>query len=872
MAYKVKKTPKKTYTRHSGLTIFGKVLKGLVILSLLGAILGSLFLGNKFLDIARGAPDADIEKFLSLSQESVLLDDQGQIMDRVITDEVSRPVKIAQMSKALQNAFIATEDERFYSHHGVDFRRTIGVTLRYGLSKIVGGNYSQGGSTLTQQLIKNIFLTRDQTESRKIQEMYLALQIEKKVPKEKILETYLNSIFLGGRAYGVEAAAQQYFSKSAKDLGVIESAYLAGVTQAPSEYFAFTEENKKNPSLYENRTKTVLDQMTKNGFLTPEENKKYAKQIDQKGIPFKYTTLINGGVYHYDYFTRPVVSQVIADLMASQNISREKAKEQLSMGGYRIYTTMNRAFQEHTLKEIDNKENYRFKEYTDEHGIIQPQVSAVITEPSTGHVKAIVGGRGEQVVGGPNRASSRYFLRSIGSATKPLTAFTPGIDQKIFNAATPFEDSPLSLEERKAYFFGEEGADPKDPKYPGNSYRSWYGLTDVKDALRRSSNLVAIKAVKTTGLALSQDYAQRFGLVLPPESHRGISMYALGQYANIDGEDGGNPLIMASAYGTFVNHGVKNKSILYTKVLDPAGKVVLENKTRGDQIIQPGTAYIMWDVLKNVVTSDSLSVVKFSDMPVGGKTGTSQDSKELWFAGTTPYYSCAVLIAGDDYKTIIDRETDRGMSSAVGGLKVWSKIMKLPHEGKALKEVPVPSDVVKVPISYDSGTLPTDLTRRDPRGDRTREAWFLRDMVPKTFDNIHVEADINRITGKLATASTPPGLRVKRVFIRRDYNPEVPLADDPYVLPRGSDPGPGPGGYTVPVTKPPVTKPENTQPPSTQPPTTQPPTTQPPNTQPPSTQPPSTQPPTTQPPSTQPPTTQPPGTKPPSTKPSNTKP
>lgn len=854
MAQKVKKTAKKTYTRHSGLQVFGKVLKGLVIFTLVVILIASVFLGTKVLAIAKDAPEADIEKFLSLNSQSVLLDDKGEIMDRIISSEVRLPVELSQISPNLQKAFIAIEDERFYEHNGVDFKRTISVTLRYALSKLVGGDFDQGGSTLTQQLIKNTFLTTKKEESRKIQEIYMALQIEKNIPKEKILETYLNSIFLGGRAHGVEAGARQYFSKSAKDLTVIESAYLAGVPQAPSVYYAFTKANQKDPTPYINRTLLVLSQMQKNNFITESEYETYRDEIKENGIPFNYTALTNGGKYNYEYFTRPVVTQVLDDMVEQLGITREQAQENLALNGYIIYTTMDRSFQEHTEKEINNKDNYRFKEYVDANGIIQPQVSAVVTEPSTGYVKAIVGGRGNQVAAGPNRAASSSFLRAIGSSTKPLTVFAAGIDSKTFNSATVFEDSPLPLEDRKAYFAGSD-VDYNDPSKPGNSYDRWWGYTNARDALRRSSNMVAIKALQAVGQPTAQTYAEKFGLVLPPAGYRGLSMYALGQYANINGKDGANPLIMASAYGTFANNGIKNDSLLYTKVVDAAGNVILENKPRGEQIIKPGTAYIMWDLLKNVVDgNESISKLKFGKMPVGGKTGTTQDIKELWFAGTTPYYSAAILIASDDHKPIIDKATGEGMSSAIGGIKAWGAIMAFPHEGKEVKDLPVPNDIVKVPVSYDSGTLPTDLTRRDPRGDRTVSEWFFRDMVPTTFDDIHVEVEINKLTGKLATAWTFPMFIERKVYITRNYVPEVKLEDQKYVLPKEYDKGPDEDGYTVPVTQP-ATQPGTVPPATTDPQTSDPatkPTTKPPSTKPPATQPPATQPPETQPPETQP--------------------
>lgn len=845
MAKRVKRTAKKTFTRHSTLSILGKVFKGFVILTLLVAMVGSIYAASVVVGIAKTAPEADIEKFLALSTQSVLLDDTGEVMDTVITNEVRLPIKLDEMGKNIQDAFISSEDERFYDHKGVDIKRTIGVTLRYAWSKIVGGNYSQGGSTMTQQLIKNVFLTSAKEESRKIKEMYMALQIEKQIPKEKILETYLNSIFLGGRAYGVEAAARQYFSKSTKDLTVIEAAYLAGVTPAPSEFYAFSEDNLANPKYIEDNTKTVLDQMEKNGYITSAELKKYRDQITNEGIKFNYTTLSNGGRYNYEFFTRPAVAQVTQDLMDKMGLTEEQAQEKIMLGGLKIYTTMNRKMQEYTLSVINDPDNYMFEESIDANNIVQPQVATVIIEPSTGYVKTIIGGRGEQVVAGPNRAVSYNFLRGVGSSTKPLTVYAAGIDKKIFDAGSVFEDSPLTPAQRQEYFYGDSDADPNNPNYPGNAYFSWLGYANVRDALRVSSNLVAIKASMQVGTAVSTEYAEKFGLVLPPENYRGLSMFALGQYANIDGKDGGNPLIMASAFGTFANNGYKNRSVYYSKVVDPAGNVVLENKPTGEQIIQPGTAYIMWDLLKTVVDYNVPNIEWSDDFDIAGKTGTTSDNRELWFVGTTPYYSAALFIGHDDHSKVINAETGGLLGSTVGTQKVFRKIMEFAHEGLEPKELEVPDSIVRVAVSHDSGTLPTSLTRSDPRGDRTVYEYYFKDRVPTEFDKVHVAADVNKLTGKLANSQTPAILRQRKVFIIRDYTPEVTLEDAAYVLPKVFDDGKLPPGYTLtPPTKP-ATKPATTTPPATQPPATAPPATAPPATQPPATTAPDTQPPAT---------------------------
>lgn len=763
MGQKLTKTSKKTTLNNSTIRTLGKALKGIVILGMILVLILSSFAGAKILEVAKNAPKVNIAKFASHQSQSVILDDKGVEIDKVITPEVRIPVALKDVSRAVKDAFLSTEDERFYQHKGVDFKRTIGVTMKEAVSKILGvKGDQQGGSTLTQQLVKSFYLSPKKDYSRKIQEMYLALQVEKNLEKDKILEVYLNNTFLGGRAYGIEAAAKQYFSKNAKDLNVLEAAYLAGVPKAPTVFYAFSRANKKDPSAYIDRTKVVLEQMYKNKKITKEQKDGFYKQLDTKGIPFKASTLNNYGAYNYEYFTRPVVEQVKKDLSEKYKITEEEASEKLASGGLVIKSTMNTQFQQTTQKILNEPERFRFKESVDKNGVVQPQVAAVITDPSTGHVKAVIGGRGEQAIAGPNRALGNGFLRSIGSTTKPLTVYAAGIDKKIIDAGSVFDDTPLTLEQREKWYAGDDKANPKDPTRPGNATGKFEGYTTVRDATKRSSNMVAIKAQWKVTNNVSKEYAEKFGLVLPPEKYRGTSMYALGQYENIDGKDGGNPLILASAYGTFSNKGIRNEPILYTKVLDSSGNVLLENKPKATQVLSKGTAYIMWDILKD--TTDFFAPgAKIPNIEVGGKTGTTQDGRELWYAGTSPYYSCAIFVGSDDHALLTDRQTGGPLFSNVSVIPVWGEIMKQIHVGLAPKTLPIPEDITKVEISKDSGNLPTTATRLDPRRNRVYSEWFLKDRVPKTFDDVHV-------------------LYKGRSYITRKDKVEVPITDQKYVL------------------------------------------------------------------------------------------
>lgn len=766
MGQRLIKTPKKTYLKQSSLQSAGKIIKGIVIFGLITIMIVTFFAGIKILEVAKNAPKVDLKKFVSYQTQSVILDDKGNEIDRVITTEVRIPVKLEDVSQNVIDAVVSTEDERFYQHLGVDYKRTIGVTLKDLLSKVIGASGDrQGGSTITQQLVKSIFLTPKQDYTRKIQEMYMALQIEKSLSKDQILEVYLNNTFFGGRAYGIEAAAIQYFSKSAKDLTKIEAAYLAGVPKAPTTFYAFSRENIENPKNYLDRTKVVLDQMERNSKVTAEEKKEFFQQLNTSGIAFKQTILANDGIYNYEYFTRPLVQMVKKDLMDQYQLTEEEAIERLNNGGLQIHSTMNKEFQDSTQAILNDADNFSFEEYTDAKGIIQPQAAAVIIEPNTGEVKTVIGGRGEKVAGGINRASDINFLRAVGSSIKPLTVYSAGIDKKLIDAGTVIDDSPLTLQQRKDYFYGDDTAKPEDPTKPGNVEHTFPGLTTIREGMKRSSNIVSIKTHLLIGKEVSQEYAEKYGIILPPEGYRGTSMYALGQFANINGQDGANPLIMADAFTTFVNQGKKSDPIFYTKVIDSNGNVLLEKTPNSKQIIQKGTAYIMWDMLKETAKDYAPNAI-FGDIPVGGKTGTTEDNKELWYVGTTPYYSCALFVGTDDHQTIIDRDTGDNLTSTKAVTGTWGKIMKQIHKGLAPKEIDIPDDITKVEISKDSGNLPTTATRLDPRGNRTYNEWFFKDRVPTTKDTVHVMYN-------------------GRSYITRDYVPEVRLGDQAYVLPSG---------------------------------------------------------------------------------------
>jgi penicillin-binding protein 1A len=380
-----------------------------------------------------------------------------------------------------------------------------------------------------------------------------------------------------------------------------------------------------------------------------------------------------------------------------------------------------------------------------------------------------------------NRAYSTAGLRSIGSATKPLTVYGPVIDMKLMTPATMVEDNHLPEEISKKY--------PRDADGrlwdPLNEDLSYKGTITLRDALKYSRNPVAARIEDAIGLNVGLSYGEKFGLKYNKVSKSSIATLSLGQFNNDPKDrDGGNSYIMAAAYGTFGNSGVYTQPVLYTKVVDATNKVILDNSTpTTKKILSPESAYVMYDLLKGPVSWSS-HYAKFGDIPVAGKTGTTTENKDLWFSGLTPYLSAAVWV-GYDQPTLLKGFSGETVSP------IWGKIMAKAHEGLPYKEIDMPSGVVKASVCMDSGKVATDLCSKDPRGNRVIQDIFVEGTVPTALCDVHVAAKVNKANGKLATDNTPAGLVEDRVFVKTpnqggaslpteqdDTKPTVPATDN----------------------------------------------------------------------------------------------
>ncbi len=767
---KSKNAKKKLKKKPSNIKRFFKYFFLTILIT--GLLIGVVGVGY-VVAVIKTTPELDVNAIYNLNQPSMLFDDQGEFIDDLPSTEIRYIISYDEMPQNLINAYISIEDERFMSHGGIDIKRILGAAVRDVMVILGKQNGLHGASTLTQQLIKNTILASEASAestpldkiNRKIKEIVLAVQLDKELSKEEIIRSYLNTIPLSGHIYGVEAASRYFFAKNTKDLTLLESAYIAGITQAPTTYSAYNTSSSNYPNGYIRRTQTVLSKMLELGYITQEEFDTAYAQAEAND--FNFSKLDTDYGVNQEWFVYPALDQVKHDLKEKYKYTDEEVNKLLVNGGLKIYTTLNTEMQNSVQEILNERTNLKVDDTssdpTDSDGVPKLQASATVIDYKTGQVKVLIGGRGNQPPTSLNRA---YFdLKSIGSTTKPLTVYGPAIDTKLITAGTPLDDSSVSSEIIKKYNFGSVN--------PKNADGSMAGYVTAREALVYSKNLTSIKTVDMLGLDTALEYGERAGLKYAPESHT-MSALALGQFEQPTGNrDGGNTTILASAYGALGNNGVIYEPSLYTKVEDSSGNVLLERESKATTLFSPQTSYILYDILKG-----SSSKAQFSDIPVAGKTGTTNESDNYWFAGVTPYYSGSVWIGYD-----IPQKMSGGSGSAA---TLFGKVMNVVHSGLSYTDIEAPSGLVQAKVCIDSGKSPTDLCYQDQRGNRVKTEYFIEGTEPKSVCDVHVKVTVNSSNNKLATDNTPARLLADKVFIKKpNANPNA--ADYPFVVPTEED-------------------------------------------------------------------------------------
>lgn len=725
---------------------------------------------------------------------STILDTKGNTTATLVASGSNRVyVTIDEIPKNLQNAFIAIEDARFLEHNGIDIKGII----RAGINGIVAGfRFREGASTITQQLLKNnVFTTWTAEKSqadrfkRKIQEQYLALQLEKEESKDWILENYLNTVNLGQNTLGVQSASQRYFGKDVSELTLSECAVIAGITKNPGGYNPIS-----HPEANAKRRQKVLDDMLEQELITKKQYKKALKDSVYSRIQKVNAKQLDKSSVH-SYFVDALTEQVIEDLMEVLGCSQTEAYKRLYNTGLTIYSTQDPDIQKICDEQVNNLENYPMapktsfsmtltvqkadgefayydeqtmlsyyqssnKAYTinfasqeealaavekykadimekgdtiPENGqtvtyTLQPQAALTVIDQKTGEVKALVGGRGEKTA---NRTLNRATdsVRQPGSTFKVLAAFAPALDTRQMTLASVEDDAPYT------YTNGT----------PLRNYNNKYGgFTSIREAITQSINVVTVKVLTDIGIDTGYEYlTERFGFTTLTDQDRNEAL-ALGGITR-----GVTNLELTAAYAAIANGGTYIKPRLYTKIIDHDGNVLIDNQPQEKEALQKTTAWLLTNAMQDVMTIGTGKLANFEGMTLAGKSGTTTKNKDALFAGFSPYYSLVVWGGFDD-----NTEQDNGTTSYPK--LIWRSVMSQIHEGLKNKKFKKPSGIQTAEVCKKSGMPAQEgICNNDPRGSMITTEYFAKGTVPKEPCVHHAAVRVCAASGMLAGPYCP---------------------------------------------------------------------------------------------------------------------
>lgn len=794
---KAMNSPTTKVGKFCGVSLFAIATFAVVTVAVAGMCAGvGLFMG-----VVDTAPDISNVDVAPAGYSTTVYDSEGNQITKLVAENSNRVyVKLDKIPLDMQHAFVAIEDERFYTHNGIDIK---GI-MRAGV-KALSGNLSQGASTITQQLLKNNVFTSWTEESslvdkfkRKFQEQYCAIQLEKRMSKDQILENYLNTINLGQGTLGVQAASQRYFGKNVSDLNLSESAVIACITQNPSKWNPIS-----HPENNAERREEVLKKMKNQGYINDAQfNEAMADDV------YSRIQVVNEKVEKktiYTYFVDELTEQVLNDLQENLGYSYTQAYNSLYSGGLSIFTTQDPRIQSICDEQFANEENYppntryylkyeasytdsendavnfstqyfekhfkekrgngfncifnteeeayeaieEFKQDVEEPGYKfitesisltpQPQASVTIIDQHTGEVKAIVGGRGEKKASLTlNRATDTK--RQPGSCFKVLAAYAPAIDAAGKSLASTQVDEPYSY------------ANGRPVK---NWYSGYKGICTYRYGIEQSLNIVAVKTITEITPQLGFDYLLNFGfttLVDRRTESNGTVSSDITQALALGGlTDGVTNLELTAAFATIANGGTYIKPMFYTKIIDHDGNVLIENTPKSRRVLKETTAFLLTDAMEDVVTQGTGARVKFDNMAIAGKTGTTTSNVDVWFSGYTPYYTCCTWSGYDNNVHM------NGSGETNTAKTLWKAVMSRIHEGLEYKSFTMPEGITTATVCKKTGGLVTDICRAD--GCAITE-YFATGTVPTEpctnhYGDIFDTGLVCAMTGQKATATCP---------------------------------------------------------------------------------------------------------------------
>lgn len=819
--YKQYTTSSRKMKKKAGVLIFKTVLICLVLFICIGTFAGIGFVKG----IIDNAPDISTVTVAPTEFVTRIYDSDGNQVQQLVGSNGNRVyVSIDKIPQDVIDAFVAIEDERFWEHNGIDLRGILSAAL---------SGFDRGASTITQQLLKNrVFEGGMETNfsdkiERKIQEQYLAIQLEKRMDKKTILEYYLNTINLGQNTLGVEAASQRYFAKSVSDLTLSEAAVIAGITKNPS---ALNPINYPEDNSY--RRAVILSNMREQGYITETEYQEALADDVYERIKLVNEEYISDSQVN-SYFVDELVEQVAADLVEQLGYSSTQAYNLLYRGGLKIYTTQNSPIQKicdeviadesmypasstyeltyrlttidqegeaHNYSEYDLRNYFRAKKpgfslyfknkddakpYIEEYRksviketdkvdgenitfTIQPQVSFVLIDQATGHVQAIVGGRGTKAASRTlNRATNT--LRQPGSTFKILSTFLPALDTKGMTLATVQDDTE--------YYY--PGTNRKVNNWNGNKYN---GLTSIREAITNSMNVVTVKTLEQVTPQTGFSYLQKLGFTSLVDNR--VDENTNHVYSDVNLSlglggitDGVSNLELTNAFASIANGGIYTKPLFYTKIVDHSGKILLENKPETSQVMKESTAWLLTNAMEDVVKSGTGKRIAFQNvsMPIAGKTGTTSNDYDLWFVGYTPYYTAGIW---GGYDSNFDQDSSSYTKD------IWRTIMERVHKNLARVEFKRPDSVVSARICSKSGKLAIDGVCDHALGGSTvRTEYFAKGTQPLETCNVHVKVKVCSASGQAPSEHCPTDLIEQKVYLSKSEG-STKTADTPYILPK----------------------------------------------------------------------------------------
>lgn len=751
--------------------------------------------GYRFVEkMISDAPDIDEIDATPSGYMSTVLDAEGNVTAQLVGTGSNRVyVTLDEIPIELQYAFVAIEDERFYEHNGIDLRGIARAVVK-GVST---GHFSEGASTITQQLLKNnVFegwTTEDSSQrvERKLQEQYLALELEKKVSKDWIMENYLNTINLGQNTLGVQAASRRYFGKDVSELNLSECAVIAGITQNPSKYnpISHPEENAA-------RREKVLLNMKEQGYIDEAQyNEALADPVYDR-IQDANAQWQNSDLNVTSYFVDSLTDEIVKDLQDELDYSEAQAYKALYSGGLTIYSTQDPEIQQICDTQVNKDSNYdiskkvsfsyalsiqqadgsvehfseqnllsyykklysnynlNYKREEDAQAAInqyreaklseggtllgenvtftvQPQTSVTVIDQSTGEVKALVGGRGDKTASKTlNRASG--VTRQPGSTFKILSAYAPALDSGKYTLATTVLDEPITYSSGQTI----HNADGK--------YR---GYTSIREAIQDSVNVVAIKTIEDITPKTGYEMVKKFGISTLTKDDIVESLpLGVGGVSNLE---------LAAAFEVMPNGGKYKEPVLYTKILDQDGNVLLDKSPKTHTVIKKSTAYLLTSAMEDVVTYGTGKLADFGTMPIAGKTGTAgttEAARDAWFAGFTPYYTCVVWGGYDDYSELESTKYPKIL---------WNRIMEQLHEGLEYKEFEMPDDIEEYSVCKTSGKIAIPGVC-----DSVVTEYFAEGTEPEEKCDLHETAVICKDSGLLAGEYCPESSKETKTYVK----------------------------------------------------------------------------------------------------------